>query len=288
MADRPNPFGTSLIPEDFDISLPSGRIRARRWGADDARLLLCVHGVSANLAAFTHAAEQLAADDRQVVAIDLRGCGRSEVTPPGTYGPDNHAADVLAVADALGADEFDVAGWSLGAIILMHVAMREHTRLRSVALIEHAGPAQSAALVAVRDWLARLDLVTATPEDYLGEVRKAARIDPWSPFWDAFYTYELERRPDGAWGPRTSRAAADEDFDRPWPRDWSDHWRALTMPTVLVRAIRPLNGALIVPERAVTALHAVNPSVRVVEAPDSDHFTCMVDPVTVGAMRSVL
>jgi pimeloyl-ACP methyl ester carboxylesterase len=273
---------------DFDLSLPSGRIRARRWGPDGAPLLLCVHGVSANLAAFSYLAEHLAGDRRQVVAIDLRGCGRSEVTPPGSYGLESRATDVLDVADALGADGFDLAGWSLGALIAMRVALRAGARLRSVTLIEHAGPAQAAALVAVREWLGRLDLVTATQQDYLRTMRRAGVIEPWSPFWDAFYTYDLEQRPDGAWGPLTSGAAALEEFDQPWPRDWSEHWRALTMPTVLVRAIRPLNGALIVPERAVTALHAANPSVRVVETPDSNHFTCMVDPVTVGAVRSVL
>jgi pimeloyl-ACP methyl ester carboxylesterase len=273
---------------DLDLSLPSGRIRARRWGPDEAPLLLCVHGVSANLAAFTYLAEHLAGDPRQVVAIDLRGCGRSEVTPPGSYGLEDRATDVLDVADALGADEFDFAGWSLGALIGMHVALRAAARLRSVALIEHAGPAQSAALVAVREWMGRLDVVTATPGDYLSKMRRAGLIEPWSPFWDAFYSYDLEQRSDGAWSPLTSRAAAFEEFDQPWPRDWSEHWRALTMPTVLVRAIQPLNGALIVPGRAVTALHAANPSVRVVEAPDSTHFTCMVDPVTVEAVRGVL
>ena len=108
---------------DFDLSLPAGRIRARRWGPDDAPLLLCVHGLSANLTAFTHLAEQLAGENRQVVAFDLRGCGRSEVTAPGSYGMDSHVTDVLGVADALGADEFDIAGWSLGALIAMHVAL---------------------------------------------------------------------------------------------------------------------------------------------------------------------
>ena len=36
---------------DFDLALPSGRIRARRWGPPDAPLLLCVPGLSANLTA---------------------------------------------------------------------------------------------------------------------------------------------------------------------------------------------------------------------------------------------
>jgi|GEM_PF-6678226 len=47
-------------------------------------------------------AERLAGDTLQLVAIDLRGRGRSEVTGPGSYGWRNHARDVLGVADAVG------------------------------------------------------------------------------------------------------------------------------------------------------------------------------------------
>jgi hypothetical protein len=42
---------------DFDLNLPSGRVRARRWGAEGAPLLLCIHGLSANLCGFTYLAE---------------------------------------------------------------------------------------------------------------------------------------------------------------------------------------------------------------------------------------
>jgi hypothetical protein len=60
------------------------------------------------------------------------------------------------------------------------------------------------------------------------------------------------------------------------------------MPTVALRAMRPLNGAVLIGDEAVAALHAANPAIRVVETPDSNHFTCVVDPVTVGAVESVL
>ncbi len=273
---------------DFDLSLPSGRIHARRWGTEEAPLLLCVHGLSANLCGFAYLAERLADSDRQVVAIDLRGRGRSEVTPPGTYGLANHARDILAVATALGADEFDLVGWSLGALISMRVALRDGARLRSVTLIDHAGPSDAAALAPIRDGLARLDAVAPTLDAYLEDVRAAGFIDPWSEFWDAYYTYELEQLDDRSWHSSTSRAAAEEDLYQDWPSDWTDHWQALTMPTVLVRAMRPLNGALIVPDRAVEALVATNPAVRVVETPDSNHFSCMVDPVTVMAIEELL
>ena len=38
----------------------------------------------------------------QLVAVDLRGRGRSEVTGAGTYGWRSHARDVLGVANAVG------------------------------------------------------------------------------------------------------------------------------------------------------------------------------------------
>jgi hypothetical protein len=113
------------------------------------------------------------------------------------------------------------------------------------------------------------------------------RDQPWSPFWDAYYTYELAQLPDGSWSPSTSRAAAEEDLYQEWPRDWSDHWHALTMPTVVVRAMKPLNGALIVPDHAIAALAATNPAVRVVETPESNHFTCIVDPMTLAAIQEI-
>ncbi len=273
---------------DIDLNLPSGRIRARRWGAEGAPLLLCVRGLSANLCGFTDVAEHLASPDRQVVAIDLRGRGRSEITPPGSYGVENHARDILDVATAFGANEFDLAGWSLGALIAMRVALRDGDRLRTVTLIDHAGPADAAALAPIRDGLARLDAVVPAPDAYLEAVRAGGVIDPWSPFWDAYYTYELRQLPDGLWSPSTSRAAAEEDLYQEWPNDWRDHWRALTMPTVLVRAMKPLNGALIVPDRAVEALAATNPAVRVVQTPESNHFTCILDPVTLTAMQEIL
>ncbi|MET0899434.1 MAG: alpha/beta hydrolase [Mycobacterium sp.] len=271
---------------DFDVVLPSGRIRARRWGGQDAPLLLCVPGLAANLCAFTAVAEELASAGHQVVAMDLRGTGRSEITPAGSYGMDGHARDVLGVAASLGATRFGLVGWSLGALIAMQVAVLEGSKLRSVTLLDHAGPTDAAALVPVRDGLARLDLAVADPQEYLDAVRSAGPIEPWSPFWDRYHTYELAERADGRWSPSTSRAAAEEDLRQRWPRDWRPYWRALTMPTTLVRAMQPIGGALVVPQHAVDALLAVNPGVRVVETQASNHWTCLEDPELIAAVSA--
>jgi pimeloyl-ACP methyl ester carboxylesterase len=273
---------------EFDLQLPSGRVHARSWGADDAPILLCIHGISANLTAFAALAERLAGPGRRVVAFDLRGRGRSEVTAPGTYGLDGHVRDVLAVADALGAQRVDLAGWSLGALIAMQVARDHGDRVRTLALIDHIGPAQRAALGPVRAGFARLDGVFASPAAYLDDVRAAGTVDRWSAFWDEHYTYELAEQPDGTWRPSTSRAAAEEDLFARWPTDWTDYWRALTMPTVALRARRPLGGAALIADEAVAAMRSVNPAIRVVDVPDANHFTCIVDPVTFSAIEQLL
>ena len=78
--------------------------------------MLCVPGLSANLGGFDRLAERLACDTLQLVAIDLRGRGRSEVTSAGTYGWRNHARDVLDIADAVGAPSFAIIGQSSGCL----------------------------------------------------------------------------------------------------------------------------------------------------------------------------
>lgn len=273
---------------EFDLQLPSGRVHARSWGAEDAPILLCVHGISANLTAFSALAALLPGPERRVVAFDLRGRGRSEVTPPGTYGMESHARDVVAVADALGAQRVDLAGWSLGALIAMQVARDHPDRVRTVALIDHIGPAQRAALGPVRAGFGRLDGVFASPAAYLDDVRAAGAVDRWGPFWDQHYTYELAEQPDGTWRPSTSRAAAEEDLFARWPSDWTGYWQALTMPTVAVRALQPLGGAALIGDDAVAAMRSANPAIGVVEVPDSNHFTCIVDPVTLTAVAENL
>ena len=268
---------------DVDLHLPSGRLRARRWGADGAPLLLCVHGISANLTGWAWLAERLASRERQVVALDLRGRGRSDVTPPGSYGIDSHARDVLDAAAALGADEFDVAGWSMGALISIRVAGLDAARVHKLALIDHAGRADDAAIDAVKAGFARLDRVAPTPEAYIEPIRAAGAIDPWSPFWDAYYRYELEQQPDGSWRPTTNRAACEEDLEKIGRIDWSP----LTMPVALIRAKRPLGAGHVLPEATRDEFLATVPQATLTEV-DAGHFTVMTDDGTLGAIAELL
>jgi pimeloyl-ACP methyl ester carboxylesterase len=212
-----------------------------------------------------------------VVALDVRGRGHSEVTAPGTYGMTAHAADVVAVANALDAEVFDLAGWSMGALIGIVAASTAAGRLRRLVLIDHAGRSDDGALAAVRAGLARLDAIVDDPADYVATLRDRGVIERWQEQWDAMYRRELRRDEDGRWVASTSRAAAEEDLEDLLARDWQEAWRPLAMPTLLVRATRPINGGLVVPAGERDAIAAQAADLRVVEV-DANHFDVMTAP----------
>jgi pimeloyl-ACP methyl ester carboxylesterase len=56
------------------------------------------------------------------VTMDLRGRGRSEITPSGSYGWDSHVRDLLEIAEYYGADSFVMIGHSMGGFIGLSLA----------------------------------------------------------------------------------------------------------------------------------------------------------------------
>jgi pimeloyl-ACP methyl ester carboxylesterase len=269
--------------EEISLKLPSGRLQAVAHGAEGAPLVLCLHGLSANARAFDTIGPALARAGHRAVALDLRGRALSDVTPPGTYGLSAHGADVLAAASELGAETFDVVGWSMGALIGIFTASLAAGRLRRLALIDHAGHMDVEALDAVIRGLDRLAAIVDDPQEYVDRIRAAAAIENWTDQWDAFYARELEHAPDGKWIVRTSRAACEEDLEDLRDHDWTEAWRPLAMPTLLVRATRPLNGGFVVPEHERDNLLSHLARGSLVEV-DGNHFDVMTADDTAAAI----
>jgi pimeloyl-ACP methyl ester carboxylesterase len=276
-------------PSELDLELSSGRLHGLSFGPDDGSLTIGVPGLSANVCGFEVLGERLAHEGLRLVALDLRGRGRSEVTPPGTYGLPAHARDVVEAAGQLGAPEFDVIGWSMGALVGQHVARLAPDRLRRLVLVDHAGRVDDAALVAVRRGLDRLDAVVESPEPYVEAIRAAGAAVPWEPMWERFYAYELGSAPGGGLTPTTSKAACLEDLEggADGEIDVAGLWRGLTMPVLLARANAPLGGGLVVPPDERDALAAAIPDLRVVES-DRNHFGVITDPLVADAVAEFL
>lgn len=74
-------------------------------------------------------------DIRRVVAVDLRGRGKSNADPDG-WSVDLYADDVAETIDSLGSEPVDVAGLSLGGYVVFALLRRHPEKVRSVILID--------------------------------------------------------------------------------------------------------------------------------------------------------
>src|SRR5690606_35034331 len=92
--------------------------------AGEARLpVICIHGLTRNSADFGTIAPVIAAAGRRVLALDVRGRGRSDrAADPMSYVPPVYAGDVAALFAAAGLGRAIFLGTSMGGLITMALA----------------------------------------------------------------------------------------------------------------------------------------------------------------------
>jgi pimeloyl-ACP methyl ester carboxylesterase len=122
------------------------RLYARDYaaGAGPARLpVICIHGLTRNSADFDELAPLIAAASRRVLAVDVRGRGRSERDPnPDNYNPVVYAGDVAKLMSDLGIARAVFIGTSMGGLITMTLAA-QHIELIAAAVLNDIGPVLS-------------------------------------------------------------------------------------------------------------------------------------------------
>jgi pimeloyl-ACP methyl ester carboxylesterase len=271
--------------EELDITVRSHRLRAQRFGSSSAPLVLGLHGLSGNMKSFDFVGERLGSDALQLVAFDLRGRGHSETTPPGTYGWENHALDVFALADALGFQRFSLVGQSMGGSVAIKAAELDGARLDAVVLVDVAGRVDPGVGVLIASMIGRLDAVYDTVDSYLDAVKSEGLVDPWSEHWDRSHRYGLDEV-DGGIRARVDAAAVAEDRAYTATQDPYHRWKHLTMPTLLLRAtreLRPGAGHVVPAADRDRFLREVRGS-AVVEV-DANHLTINTHPESATAIR---
>ena len=276
-----SPPGTDLF-----LQLPSGRVRTRSHGTEDAPLVLGAPGLSANSFTFNALGPALAKAGHRLVAMDLRGRGRSDRGPAGSYGWANHARDVVATADALGAGRFDFVGHSMGAFVGLALMNLAPARVRRLVLIDALGVPHESAMPPIRAAAQRLGTVYPSSETFIDAV-KTAGVVPWSAFWEDHYREDLVEH-DGGARQRAAPEAILEDLAYAAATDVRALWPAVTVPTLVVRAGKPFApGADIITPEDLAAFQATVPSARAVDVP-ANHYGVMNHPLTVQAVEEHL
>jgi lipase len=111
------------------------RLHAYEWGDPDGPPLVCLHGVTGHAERFRRLAVERWSD-RRVIALDLRGHGRSGWEPP--WSLPTHVADLAETAAGLGLGEADWAGHSLGGRLVLELAAAHPALVRRAVLLDPA------------------------------------------------------------------------------------------------------------------------------------------------------
>lgn len=124
LLERPTDTGGLTLAVHADESLGNGTLPP----------ILLVHGMGSDHRTWRSFGSTLRRNGRSVIAVDLRGHGRSGRS--GDYALDSFAADLSFVLDELEVAQAEVVGHSLGAHTALRLAMSEPARVRSLVLEE--------------------------------------------------------------------------------------------------------------------------------------------------------
>ena len=267
------------------IQLTSGALHVESNGDPHGRLVLCVHGLSANCRSFDRFVPVLAEAGHHVVTMDLRGRGRSDITPPGSYGWDSHVRDLLEIAELYGADSFDVVGHSMGGFIGMSLAAQYPQRCSRLVLIDAMGAPEPSALLAIAKSVSRLGRTYPSASAVLSHMKAAGTVAPWDAFWDSYFGWELESFDDTV-RIRTDLAAVREDSAYGSTQNVYELWPRLECPVLLVRASRPMapGGGLVV-SRADAERFATEARGATVVNVDADHYSILISAPAISAVE---
>lgn len=263
-------------------------------GADGpARLpVIAIHGLTRNSADFDAIAPLIARGGRRVLALDVRGRGRSDrATDPMTYQPPVYAKDVLALLEQAGIDRAVFLGTSMGGLITMALAAMK-TRVVAAAILNDIGPQVSP------EGLARIAAYSGQPVDtpdwaaaaaYARRINAVALPHYSDADWDAFARRTFREGTEGSpildYDPDIAvpiRAAGAKALA---PNLWPYFRRlARKRPTLLIRgATSDLLGADIADRMKKAA-----PDMAYAEIPDVGHAPMLDEPESKAAIFEFL
>lgn len=259
------------------------------WGDPaNARVLVCVHGLTRCGRDFDYLAERLA-DRYRVVCPDVVGRGMSDwLRDPHHYAIPQYAQDMVALIARLDVEQVDWLGTSMGGIIGMALAAQPGAPIARL-ILNDVGPSIPAAA------LARIGEYLATPPDFASPQEAEAYIRviaaPFGPLTDAQWRHltqhVIKAGPNGRFQlrydpgiavPYAVAARDGQDIDL-WPL-----FDAIRCPTLVIRGA---NSDLLTRE-TVAAMHERGPRAESVEIPEVGHAPMFLDDAQVAIVRDWL
>ena len=244
----------------------------------EGKEIFAVHGLTANCRCWDPLAAMLT-PHHQVLAMDLRGRGRS-AKPPEGYSIETHGKDILRLLDHLGLDRVVLMGHSLGAYISLAFAAQNPGRVSRLILIDGGGklsPEQTAKVMAgIKISLARLGNVFPSYEAYVEMLKMAPFLQPWSSALDTYFRYETEEAKEGLRS-RVFPGAIQEDILSLTEFDASKFYPRIQCPALILRATQGVlsKDDLLLPEDVVQRMVPAIPRARRADVEGTNHYSIL-------------
>ncbi|HXD55817.1 MAG TPA: alpha/beta hydrolase [Solirubrobacteraceae bacterium] len=155
------------VPEIESVLLGGRRIAWRRLG--EGPPLVMVNGYAATSADWDPTLLALLADTHELICLDNRGVGSSELGDQAELSVGAMADDVERVMDAAGLDAAPLLGWSMGGFVVQTVAARVPGRAAAVVLLATDPGGPEATLADPETW-ARLTDHTGTAREQASRI----------------------------------------------------------------------------------------------------------------------
>ncbi len=257
------------------------------WGAaDNARVVICVHGLTRNGRDFDHLARALEADYR-VVCPDVVGRGESDwLEHKADYNYVQYVADMSALIARLGVDSIDWIGTSMGGLIGMMLAAQARSPIRRLVMNDVGPYVPKAALERIATYVGKAPLFADidSVEQYLRLVLAGfGRLSDmqWRHLAEHSHRHVGEGKLALHYDPGIAQAfsgAPLQDVDL-----WSV-WQAVKCPTLVIRGAQ---SDLLLRETA-ERMRASRPGVELAEIADAGHAPALMDAQQAKLVRDFL
>jgi pimeloyl-ACP methyl ester carboxylesterase len=249
----------------------------RRFGREGDLPLVMLQHFRGNLDNWDRALTDALAAEREVILVDYPGVGSSTGEPSGTIPVT--ARQMIAFVAALGFDEIDLLGFSIGGFVAQEIALVRPTLVRRLVLAA-TGPKGAPGMHGWREDIAAAARGESKPENllYIMFAHTEASQGKGMEFLGRF----MERQ-EGRDAP-TSDAARDAQYDAIVEWGIPDHaalqrLTAIKSPTLVIQG----DGDLMIPTKLSHLMAGLIPDARIAIYPDAAHGFLFQYPTEVAA-----
>ncbi len=263
------------------------QLHYRQWGdADNLRILFCVHGLTRNSHDFDSLAATLARDYR-IICPDMAGRGDSDwLARPQDYNDTLYVNDMLLLLENLHITLLDWLGTSMGGLIGMMLAAREHSPIHRLIINDIGAFLPQAALQRIAAYLqqpAPMFSDLAQAETYLRDIHAPfGRLSDAQ--WQHLTRHSTRLHSDGCYRLHYDAQIRQAFTDNIDEVDLGTVWQRVRCPVLLLHG---LESDLLLPD-TIALMQQSHPHMQVVHIPDTGHAPALMEAGQIQIIQDFL